>query len=122
MLTGLADITEHRPCPYPLVYGYLRVARGGSRRKVLTSALRDYCVRHELHFGGMFADDVPSTEPDLVGFGGLLDVLAMPSVYGVVMPTGSHLGRGLIAAGRRDQIVRTGARLLLLRSGRSGGK
>lgn len=119
VMADIVDITEHRPCPYPLVYGYLRIfGTGASRRGALQNALHEYCAGHELAFGGLFTDDVPPTEPIAVGFADLMDVLADPGVYGVVMPAGNHLGRGSLATKRRSQIARTGRRLLLLRSGR----
>ncbi|WP_189295472.1 hypothetical protein [Streptomyces albospinus] len=48
-------------------------------------------------------------------FTGLLDVLDLPDVYGVVLPSASHLGPKSIAAERQREIARSGVRLMLVR-------
>jgi hypothetical protein len=116
MSTEISDITEQRPCGYPVVYGYLRLAsRSAARRKALVSAFICYCWEHELSVGGLFTDYVSPTEPVAIGFTGLLDVLSLAGSYGVVVPTETHLGRGDVAANRKQHIARTGSRLLVMR-------
>lgn len=115
MAVDLSDITERRPCAYPVVYGYLRLtSKNTARRGALGAAIATYCHDHELSLGGVFTDysraDLPA-----IGFTGLLDVLGLIATYGVVTPTESHLGRGADATNRKRQVARSGARLLILR-------
>jgi hypothetical protein len=113
------DITEQRPCAFPVVYGFVRLPGGGNtRRNALETALRTFCVEHELTLGGVFVERAGTASSSSPAFAGLLATLTLPDIYGVVMPSAVHLGRGGIATSRRNQLKRIGARLLLMRGGR----
>lgn len=112
----MAPLTEWRPVPGPLVYGYLRMAAcSRARRMALTRALVTYCFQHELLLGGVFSDE-PFGGPVLTpGFAGLLDVLTLEGSYGVVTPSAAHLGSGVTGRARIQKITETGHRLMLVR-------
>jgi hypothetical protein len=87
----MEPVTEQRPVPGPVVYGYLRMpAPNQSRRAALVTALRGYCDRHELTLAGVYADSSGDTcwAP---GFTGLLDAIGATGGYGVVVPSPAHL-------------------------------
>jgi hypothetical protein len=112
----MSELTDQQSDDCLVVYGYLRLAsRSAARRKALVSALVCYCREHELVLGGLFTDYVAPTDEVAIGFVGLLDVLSLAESYGVVVPTETHLGRGDVAADRKQQIARTGSRLLVMR-------
>ncbi|MCX4828318.1 hypothetical protein OG785_17355 [Streptomyces sp. NBC_00006] len=114
----MEPLTEHRPISGPVVYGFLRLVRVPAARKAaLTESLAEYCRTHELQLCGVFTDHDDNTGggPASAAFTGLLDVLALPGVYGVIAPAASHLGPKPIATDRRRQIEAVGARLLLAR-------
>lgn len=115
-------LTEHRPVNGPLVYGFLHLVKTtAGRATALTAALTDYCRLHELLLGAVFTervapDETPPGEPARsAAFTALLDVLALPGVYGVVLPAASHLGPRAVAAARHIQLAEAGTRVLLLR-------
>ncbi|MFI9231677.1 hypothetical protein [Streptomyces rimosus] len=84
----------------------------------LTDALAEYCRDHELVLGGLFIERDRGTCTRTAAFTGLLDALALPDAYAVVLPAASHLGPRPIATERKRQITgSTGARLLLMRGG-----
>ncbi|MEU3542975.1 hypothetical protein [Streptomyces paromomycinus] len=105
----------------PLVYGFLRLTPDAdARRAALTGALAEYCRSHELILGGLFIELGTSTCARTAAFTGLLDALALPDAYAVVLPAASHLGPRPIAAERKRQITGSaGVRLLLVRGGKS---
>jgi hypothetical protein len=125
----MEPLTEQRPVSGPVVYGFLRLARASAARQAaLTASLAEYCDRHELQLSGVFTDRDAVPGPSSAAFTGLLDVLALPDVYGVVAPAASHIGPRAIARARGRQIEAAGARLLLIRhsgsahtNGRPGG-
>ena len=111
----MEPITEQRPVPGPVVYGYLRMpAANQTRRAALTLALRGYCDRHELTLGGVYTDSGDDTawQP---GFTSLLDAILTTGGYGVIIPSLTHLGTGQLATRRSATITRTGRRLILVR-------
>ncbi|MEV8399491.1 hypothetical protein ACWGCP_01090 [Streptomyces niveus] len=111
----MEPLTEHRPVNGPVVYGYLRLVHASPARcAALSASLAEYCRQHELRLSGLFTErcEPPGETP---AFSGLLDVLELPDVYGVVVPTASHLGPRTTAAEREQRIKRTGARLLVVR-------
>ncbi|MYS22233.1 hypothetical protein GA0115240_139214 [Streptomyces sp. DvalAA-14] len=115
-------LTEHRPVNGPVVYGFLHLAKApAGRAGALTSALTEYCRWHELVLGAVFIEHTAPDETELhepgrsAAFTGLLDVLALPDTYGVVLPAASHLGPRTLAAARRLRLAETGTRVLLLR-------
>jgi hypothetical protein len=111
-------ITEQRPCEWPIVYGYLRLAnKNPARRAALSQVLRGYCRRHELKLMTVFTDYGKSVSP-LPGITGLLDVLRLVDTYGVVTLSPSHLGNGDMRTTHEQQIARTGCRLLMVRKPR----
>ncbi|MFI0982490.1 hypothetical protein ACH4SP_36475 [Streptomyces sp. NPDC021093] len=111
----MEPLTEHRPVNGPVVYGYLRLDRASDgRQQALSTALAQYCLRHELQLSGVFIDRADRTGR-AAAFTGLLDVLALPDSYGVVIPAPSHLGPRAVAAAHRKRIEKTGSRLLLVR-------
>ncbi|MFF3276415.1 hypothetical protein ACFYWU_36590 [Streptomyces chrestomyceticus] len=112
-------LTEHRPVNGPLVYGFLRLApTATARQAALTDALAEYCRSHELVLGGLFVERGTGASAHTAAFTGLLDALALPDAYAVVLPA-SHLGPRPIAAERKRQITgSTGAQLLLIRDGK----
>ncbi|WP_037872644.1 hypothetical protein [Streptomyces sp. NRRL S-37] len=114
----MEPITELRPVDGPVVYGYLRLTRvSAARREALATTLAEHCRRHELFLSGLFTERGDSGRATSA-FVGLLDVLELPDVYGVVLPTASHLGPRGTTAERRRRIERAGARLLLVRRSR----
>ncbi|WP_328583154.1 hypothetical protein [Streptomyces sp. NBC_00370] len=115
----MTPLTEHRLVSGPVVYGFLRLVRvSGARHEALVASLAEYCRSHELELSGVFTDREASTGPDSVAFTGLLDVLALPDVYGVLAPAASHLGPKATAAERGRRIEAAGSRLLLVRRSR----
>ncbi|MEU3715147.1 hypothetical protein [Streptomyces californicus] len=111
----MEPLTEHRLVSGPVVYGFLRLAHvTRARQEALAASLAEYCRSHELQLSGLFTDR-DAVGPASAAFTGLLDVLALPDVYGVVAPAMSHLGPKAIAAERGRQIESAGARLLLVR-------
>lgn len=112
----MEPLTEHRLVSGPVVYGFLRLVRvSEARQGALVASLAEYCRRHELELSGVFTDREASADPGSAAFTGLLDVLALPNVYGVLAPAASHLGPKAIAAERGRQIEAAGSRLLLVR-------
>ncbi|CAM5578810.1 MULTISPECIES: hypothetical protein [Streptomyces] len=117
----MQPLTERRPVNGPMVYGFLRVApTAAARQAALADALAEYCRSHELVLGGLFIERESGVCPRTAAFTGLLDVLALPDAYAVVLPAASQLGPRPIAAERKRQISdSTGARLLLVRGGKT---
>ncbi|MFD4476043.1 hypothetical protein ACFWPU_07995 [Streptomyces sp. NPDC058471] len=116
----MEPLTEHRQVSGPVVYGFLRLVRvSAARHAALAASLTEYCRSHELQLSGVFTDRDVSSGPDSAAFAGLLDVLALPDVYGVIAPAASHLGPKAIAAERGRRIEAAGSRLLLVRRPRT---
>ncbi|MEU8178615.1 hypothetical protein AB0C14_37600 [Microbispora hainanensis] len=115
-------LTEQQAVPGPVVYGYLRLTKpSAARQAALTEALAEYCRQRELLLVGVFTEqDLPEATRPPTAFTALLDVLALPGIYGVVAPTVAHLGPQRLASAREKQIVEMGGRLLLLRGGSAG--
>lgn len=113
----MEPLTEQRKVPGPVVYGFVRLTRNAPavRRQALADALTHYCDQHEVTLGGVFTER--SDQP--AAFTGLLDVLAMPDVYGVVIPARGHLGPTELAARRSQQLRLAGARLMFARARRT---
>ncbi|MFI6396210.1 hypothetical protein [Nonomuraea sp. NPDC050540] len=109
-------LTEQRLVPSPSVYGYIQVSGiSPARCAALTSAIAAFCELHELQLAGMFPErDAAEHSPAFVG---LLDVLALPATYGLVVPTLSHLGpRAALVAARAREVQAIGVRLLTIRA------
>lgn len=116
----MEPLTEHRQVSGPVVYGFLRLVRvSRARQDALVASLAEYCRLHELQLSGVFTDRDTSPGPGSAAFTGLLDVLALPDVYGVIVPAMSHLGPKAIAAERGRRIEAVGSRLLLVRRPRA---
>ncbi|MFF2506346.1 hypothetical protein ACFVTY_23590 [Streptomyces sp. NPDC058067] len=116
----MEPLTEHRAVSGPIVYGFLRLVRDSQARKdALVASLAEYCRSHELQLSGVFTDRDATAGPASVAFTGLLDVLALPGVYGVVAPAMSHLGPKAIGTERGRRIEAAGSRLLLIRKPRT---
>lgn len=116
----MEPLTEHRQVSGPVVYGLLRMVRvSAPRHAALAASLTEYCRSHELQLSAVFTDRDVSSGPDSAAFTGLLDVLALPGVYGVIAPSMSHLGPKAIAAERGRRIEAAGSRLLLVRRPRT---
>jgi hypothetical protein len=112
----MEPLTEHRPVNRPVVYGFLRLVRvSQARQDALVATLAEYCRSHELQLSGVFTDRDGAAGSASAAFTGLLDVLALPDVYGVVAPAMSHLGPQAIATERGRRIEEAGSRLLLVR-------
>ncbi|MEV5199127.1 hypothetical protein [Streptomyces sp. NPDC053720] len=112
----MEPLTEHRLVSGPVVYGFLRLVRASEARQVaLVASLTEYCRSHELELSGVFTERKAGAGPGSAAFSGLLDVLALPDVYGVLAPAASHLGPKAIAAERGRRIKAVGSRLLLVR-------
>ncbi|WP_344946049.1 hypothetical protein [Sphaerisporangium flaviroseum] len=110
----MEPLTEHRGVSDLIVYGFLQLVRtSAARQEALTASLSEYCRQHELLLSGVFIER--SAYITSAAFTGLLDALALPGIYGVVLPAASHLGRKAIAAERERRIDAAGARLLLIR-------
>ncbi|MGH3309540.1 MAG: hypothetical protein ACRDP3_02980 [Streptomyces sp.] len=115
----MEPLTEHRCVSGPVVYGFLRLVKVPAARGIaLSASLAEYCRQHELLLSGVFTDRATTGGPASAAFTGLLDVLALPNAYGVVLPAASHLGPRAIAAERERQLDTAGARLLLVRGTR----
>ncbi|MEV4871506.1 hypothetical protein [Streptomyces syringium] len=91
----------------------MRVPR--ARQDALVGSMAEYCRSHELQLSGVFTDRDAAVGAASAAFTGLLDVLALPDVYGVIAPTMSHLGPKTIAGERGRRIEAAGSRLLLVR-------
>jgi hypothetical protein len=112
----MEPLTEQRQVSGPVVYGFLRLVRvTAARQEALALSLAEYCRSHELQLSGLFTDRDAVAGPSSAAFTGLLDVLALPDVYGVIAPAISHLGPKAIAAERGRRIEAAGSRLLLMR-------
>ena len=112
----MESLTEWRPVPGPLVYGYLRLsACSRARRLALTRAVLTYCGQHELLLGGVFTDEPLGSLVLSPGFAGLLDALSLEGSYGVVTPSAAHLGSGVTGRTRLQKVTETGRRLMLVR-------
>ncbi|MFZ4275524.1 hypothetical protein ACOZFM_22795 [Streptomyces arboris] len=112
-------LTEHRLVSGPVVYGFLRLVQvSEARQEALVASLVEYCRSHELELSGVFTEREASAAPSSAAFTGLLDVLALPDVYGVLAPATSHLGPKAIAAERGRRIEAADSRLLLVRRSR----
>ncbi|MET8537328.1 hypothetical protein ABZV67_37455 [Streptomyces sp. NPDC005065] len=111
----MVTLTERHPVPGPDVYGFLRLTRTTrARRRALSAVLDEYCRAHELKLAALFVEHAPGDfySPAFVG---LLDTLALPDAYGVVIPSLGHLGPSRMAAERRRIILGFGARLMQVR-------
>lgn len=123
MDVGMEPVTENRPVSGLRVLGFLRLARvSPARHDALVAALAAYCRSHELVLSGVFTERHVTTSSSSPAFAGLLDALVVPGVYGVLVPTISHLGRKPIAADRSRCITSAGSRLLVIRSLRSADR
>ncbi|MGW1073909.1 hypothetical protein [Streptomyces sp. NPDC002537] len=110
-------ITERRRVNGPYVYGYLRrTASGAARHTALADSLAEYCRQHELTLCGLFTERGATAEVNSPTFAGLLDVLALPDAYGVILPARSHLGPQRIAAERERRIDALSTRLIVIRA------
>ncbi|MFJ4570706.1 hypothetical protein ACIP4W_04575 [Streptomyces sp. NPDC088846] len=115
----MEPLTEHRLVSGPVVYGFLRLVRvSEARQEALVASLAEYCRNHELELSGIFTEREAGAGSGSAAFTGLLDVLALPDVYGVLAPAASHLGPRAIAAERGRGIQAVGSRLLLVRRSR----
>ena len=115
-------LTEHRPLNAPVVYGFLHLVKTPARRdSALTAALTEYCRQHELLLGAVFTERAaPDQGERSAAFAGLLDVLALPDTYGLVLPAATHLGPRQVAAARRKRLADAGTRVLLIRPPNQG--
>ncbi|MGW2508265.1 hypothetical protein ACWC0A_02335 [Streptomyces scopuliridis] len=115
----MESLTEHRGVNGPVVYGFLRLVNVSTARETaLSASLAEYCRQHELLLSGVFTDRTAPGGHGSAAFTGLLDVLALPDTYGVVLPAASHLGPKVIAAQRERELATAGVRLLLVRGTR----
>lgn len=113
---NMEPLTENRQVNGPVVYGFLRLVRvPAARQEALTASLVEYCRSHELRLCGVFADRDGTSGASCAAFTGLLDVLSLPDVYGVVVPTASHLGPKAVVAQRGRRIEAAGSKLILVR-------
>lgn len=113
----MEPITERRKINGPYVYGYLRhTASSAARHSALADSLAEYCRQHELTLCGLFTEREATADVNSPAFVGLLDALALPDAYGVVLPARSHLGPKCIAAERERQIDALSTRLIVVRS------
>ncbi|MHC5902634.1 recombinase family protein [Streptomyces sp. S6] len=116
----MEPLTEHRQVNGPVVYGFLRLVRvSRARQAALVVSLAEYCRSHELQLSGVFSDREVTDGSASAAFTELLDALALPDVYGVLVPAMSHLGPKAIAAERGHRIEGAGSRLLLIRHPRT---
>ncbi|MEV0318865.1 hypothetical protein ACIBKX_20555 [Streptomyces sp. NPDC050658] len=113
----MEPITEQLQVNGPYVYGYLRhTGSGTARHTALAESLVEYCRQHELTLCGLFTEREATADVSSPAFVGLLDVLALPDSYGVVLPARSHLGPKRLAAERERQIAVLSTRLIVVRS------
>lgn len=112
----MVTLTERHRVPGPNVYGFLRLTRvTRTRRRALSAVLDDYCRDHELNLAALFVEHPPGGLYSSA-FVGLLDTLALPDAYAVVIPSIGHLGPSRTAAERARIIHDTGARLVQVRT------
>lgn len=109
-------LTERRDVNGPVVYGFLRLVMASvARQQALAASLAEYCRQHELLLSGVFTEHTARPGWSSAAFTGLMDVLAVPGTYGVVLPAACHLGPKSTAAERQRRIDATGARMLAVR-------
>ncbi|MFE0150158.1 hypothetical protein ACFWY5_23615 [Nonomuraea sp. NPDC059007] len=110
------SLTEQRLVPSPSVYGNIQAAGiSPARCAALTSAITAFCEMRELQLAGMFTDRDGAEQS--AAFVGLLDMLALPATYGLVVPTLNHLGpRPALVAARAREVQAIGVRLLTIRT------
>ncbi|MEU4233295.1 hypothetical protein AB0F17_54195 [Nonomuraea sp. NPDC026600] len=103
--------------PHGVVCGYLRLIGVPPRKATgLRAALDDYCLRHNLFLAAVCTErGRPTCGQPPIAFAALLDIIAIPEVVGVVMPSPAHLGPANLAAGREQQIRDAGRRLFFVR-------
>ncbi|XVV05236.1 recombinase family protein [Actinosynnema sp. CA-248983] len=82
----------------------------------LRSEIAHFCKRSGHHLITIFTDrEVKADQVKRPGLGGLLDVLALPTVEGVVVPTLSHLSsKNAALALLRRLIRRTGSQVIVI--------
>ncbi|MCX4749186.1 hypothetical protein OG455_27400 [Kitasatospora sp. NBC_01287] len=98
------ELTEQRPVQPPTVVGLLRLpTETPARRAALTAALSDFCARRELDL------------TQVVTSGDLQEILDYPGLYGIVLPSLTHLGAVSQLAARRQQLTAAGLQLLVVR-------
>jgi hypothetical protein len=111
----VVTLTERHSVPGPDVYGFLRLTQTTrGRRRVLSAVVDEYCRAHELTLAALFVEHAP-VDFFSPAFVGLLDTLALPEAYGVVVPSLGHLGPSRTAAKRARIIRGFGARLMPVR-------
>ncbi|MGV9383596.1 hypothetical protein ACWDRB_47820 [Nonomuraea sp. NPDC003707] len=103
--------------PHRVVCGYLRLIGVPTRKATgLRAALEDYCLQHGLLLAAVCTERVrPACGQPPIAFTALLDVLAIPEVVGVVMPSPAHLGPTPLRAGREQRIRAAGGELHFVR-------
>jgi hypothetical protein len=100
-----------------LVFGYLRTAhRARPTVNAWKRELAEAAVREDYALASVFTDngvsDMTVIRP---GFSALLDVLRLPTVYGVLLLASHHLSwRPLVFATLHRQVQLTGARVLIV--------
>jgi hypothetical protein len=111
----VVTLTERHPVPALDVYGFLRLTHTTRvRRRTLSAVLDQYCRAHELTLAALFIEHTP-VDFYSPAFVGLLDTLALPEAYGVVVPSLNHLGPSSTAVKRARIIRSVGARLMQVR-------
>lgn len=101
----------------PLVYGYLRAEEPDERELVvLRKEMNRFCAAYGYRLGAVFCDrGVPGDTIARTGFTGLLDVLQVPGVHGVVVPTLGHMSsHELVRKALVRMVERAGAQLIVV--------
>nr|BEK65735.1 hypothetical protein KPHV_29620 [Kitasatospora purpeofusca] len=116
------NLTEQLPVAPPPVAGLLRLpAATQARFGALSAVLTEFCARRELHLTKVLTED-SGTDPERV----IPDLIAAhPNLYGIVLPSLTHLGAGHWRRDRRQQLTEAGIQVLVVRGsagppGRSG--
>lgn len=108
----MGEVTELLPVERPVVVALLHTQGRGGRAAALTGAVCAYCDKHELALSDVVAD-LPAGRD---AFGELTASLARARVYGLVVPSRSHLGSASLVARRGAQLARANLRLLVIRA------
>jgi hypothetical protein len=111
----MSQVTELLDVPRPIVVGFLRAGLRTRRQSALKAALWWYCDRHEFALDGVITESPQAQAPD--EFESLLASIKAgeQAVYGLVVPSHSHLGMAAVARRRGEQIASARLRLLVVR-------
>jgi hypothetical protein len=117
MMPAADDVLAQLLAPTRVVYGYLRTETPDELEiAAWRKEIAHFCREAGYQLGGVFIDrGVPHDCVKRAGLGGLIDVLALPETYGLVVSGIEHLSRNeatLMVLGLL--ISRTDARIIVM--------